>query len=91
MHRQYERIITLTGIVLMLLVITTPAAAESSAAPKPPPQVPFFGMNTYFSGNERAENDGEDGIADLLSLGRALSDRSARITVGEAPMYVRQR
>jgi hypothetical protein len=57
MHRQYERIIALTGIVLMLLVITTRAAAESSVAPKPPPQVPCFGMNTYFSGNERAEKD----------------------------------
>ena len=91
MHRQYERIIALTGIVLMLLVITTPAAAESSVAPKPPPQVPFFGMNTYFSGNERAENDGEDGIAGLLSLGRAGGVGWAPITVGKAPMYVRQR
>lgn len=71
MHRHYERIIALTGILFMLLVITVPAAAAPSVAPKPPPQVPFFGMNTYFTGNERAENDGEDGIAELLSRGRA--------------------
>src|ERR1700712_888508 len=71
MHRQYERIIALTGTLLMLLVLATPAIAAPKPPPPPPaPQVPFFGMNTYFSGYERAKNDGEDGIDKLLKLGR---------------------
>jgi hypothetical protein len=52
MHRHYERIIALTGIVHMLLVIGAPAAAEPNVAPAPL-QVPFFGMNTYFSSGAR--------------------------------------
>jgi hypothetical protein len=71
MYRRYERIIALIGALLMLLVMVVPAAAESSAVPPPPPQVPFFGMNTYFSGYERSKNDGEDGISALVSRGRA--------------------
>src|SRR4051812_3786087 len=70
MHRRHERIIALTGTLLMLLVLASPAVAAPKPPPSPPPQVPFFGMNTYFSGYERSKNDGEDGIDKLLSLGR---------------------
>jgi len=55
--------------------------AEPDPTPIPlhqPEQINFFGMNTYITGLERNEEDGDGGVAQLLALGREANIEWAR-------------
>jgi hypothetical protein len=68
------------ALALMLAALLAVSAAAQSAPPAAQPAtetqpdaISFFGMNTYFTGLERippTSNDGENGIATLIALGR---------------------
>jgi len=66
-------------LLLLLLLPPLPAPAQPHpAALSQPTTVNFSGMNTYITGLERINNDGDDGIADLLARGRAAGITWAR-------------
>jgi hypothetical protein len=80
-------------LLALLTPARSPAAAESSAlSPQPsalspqkalspqPSALPMspFGMNTYFTGLERINRDGDSGAAMLVAQGRALGATWAR-------------
>jgi hypothetical protein len=54
-----------------------PARAEPERTPQPE-TISFFGMNTYITGQERYRNDGEEGVAALVNLGREAGVAWAR-------------
>lgn len=72
--------------VLVLLCIpslivpspSVPTTVSASGHSAQPDQISFFGMNTYITGLERINNDGDDGIATLIALGRAAGVEWAR-------------
>lgn len=71
MQHRRERFSALLLFVLMLGVLTTAAPANAKPASDTAlSPISFFGMNTYFTGYERAKNDGEDGIKTLVQRGR---------------------
>jgi hypothetical protein len=71
-------------------IVQEPAATQTATeVPGPPPtatpvpldqqeQITPFGMNTYITGLERNNEDGDSGVAQLLSLGRAAGVAWAR-------------
>ncbi len=72
-----------TTLLVLITVLTLPSASvpasfSASRQPVQPDQISFFGMNTYFTGLERINNDGDDGIATLIALGRAAGVEWAR-------------
>lgn len=50
-----------------------PISAAPSLASNQPSQLPFLGLNTYFTGLERIMRDGDDGMATLMASGRAMN------------------
>lgn len=65
----------LLPLILIALIAPPHAAAEPSAQPA---AISFFGLNTYLTGLERIDNDGEAGIAQLTAAGRAAGAAWAR-------------
>ncbi len=66
-------------LLLLLLLPTAPTPAHpQSAALTQPTTLGFSGMNTYITGLERINNDGDDGITTLLARGRAAGVTWAR-------------
>ncbi len=86
MTRGMQWIIRFYTTVLVLVLITAPtvssptvpASFSASLQSVQPDQISFFGMNTYITGLERINNDGDDGIATLIALGRAAGVEWAR-------------
>lgn len=65
------RILLLSLLSLVaILVAQLPPALQAQPAQPQPAQLGFFGLNTYFTGLERINNDGDDGVAALIGLGR---------------------
>jgi hypothetical protein len=54
----------LVGVLVIILFAGQPVSSAQ------PDQMGFFGLNTYITGLERNLNDGPDGIAHLVNLGR---------------------
>jgi hypothetical protein len=69
--------ITTAVVCIVLLVLVAPARSEPRLAAQPA-VADFFGMNTYFTGLERINNDGDDGTTTLMSLGRAVGTQWGR-------------
>lgn len=75
----HKRTVPALLLLLLLLLPSQPAPAQTqSAMQTQPAALGFFGMNTYLTGLERINNDGDDGIAALASLGRAAGVGWAR-------------
>jgi hypothetical protein len=79
--------------LIFAAVLAVSAAAQSvprqaqPAAATQPQAISFLGMNTYFTGLERippTSNDGENGIATLIALGREANIPWAREEIGWA-------
>jgi hypothetical protein len=88
---------TLPFSIALTLILAAVLAVSATAQPAPqqtqpaagtqPAAVSFFGMNTYFTGLERippTSNDGENGIASLIALGREAGIPWAREEIGWA-------
>lgn len=70
------------GLLLLALLCCAaptiePAQAQTLAA-RQPSQLSFFGLNTYITGQERLDQDGENGIKHLIGEGRAAGTAWAR-------------
>lgn len=69
--------------LLFLVSLITLRAGTTAAQPQPthltqPTQLSFFGMNMYMTGLERISRDGDNGIAQLVALGREAGVEWAR-------------
>ncbi len=66
-------------VLVATLVLTTPAATRLQPTATPQAEtLSFFGMNTYFTGLERINRDGDSGVATLMSRGREAGVAWAR-------------
>jgi hypothetical protein len=62
-------------LVVLALLVPQRTAAEPA---RQPATIGFFGLNTYLTGLERIDNDGDAGIAHLAAAGRAAGVQWAR-------------
>jgi hypothetical protein len=94
-HHQYVSIILLAVIGILALsattrLLATPLGQQASQSNAPD----FFGMNTYFTGLERVfdagqiPDDGEDGVAMLMAMGREIGVTWAREELSWANLEV---
>lgn len=67
-----------TPVILLALALLLPLAAITPTAAAQPKQISFFGMNTYITGLERINIDGDAGMKHLISEGRSAGIEWAR-------------
>lgn len=65
-------------LILTLCALLAPAPRAAAAPERQPSRISFFGLNTYITGLERIDNDGDAGIAHLTAAGRAAGAAWAR-------------